>query len=791
MPDQRVVDVPNYLETCWRLLRVTTYRKGIATEMYPRLWFNFVLSCLSIASACWFGRGAGAADPYGLEQRVVWKNERLLGFPEPPPPYKVERAYPKLSLTQPLAIGNFPNSQLMWAVDHQKDYGGISRMYQFPDDQGVSQADVFLERQEIIYGLAFHPKFAENGYLYIGCNGHSDKLNDVATKVVRVKLDTKPPFKADPASAVVIIEWWSNGHNGGDLAFGLDGMLYVSAGDGTSDSDTKLTAQDLSSINGSMIRIDVDHPDGDRMYSVPKDNPFIQTTGARPEIWAYGLRNPWRVTVDRRTGHVWVGNNGQDLWETAHLIRRGENYGWSVMEGSHPFHLHRQRGPTPFVAPTVEHHHTEARSLTGGVVYYGSRLPELVGAYIYGDYSTGIIWAVKHDGTNVLWHKRLARSTLQISGFGVDSQGELIVVDHGGGFYHLVPQGQTLNLPPFPELLSETGLFLSTKNNQPHPGLIGYSVNSPLWSDGAHKERFLVLHDQSQIQFKERGGWDFPEKSVLVKTFSLDLSVNSKTERRRVETRLLVKYEKEWYGYSYLWRDDQSDAELVGPLGTDRSYSVVDSPGGSSRQQQWRFPSRTDCMVCHSRAANYVLGTSTPQMNRQHQYGSVSDNQLRTLAHIGVLRTQKNEKKEAKESGEQALELPKEAEELPKDPKEYARLVDPANAAEPLETRLRAYLEANCAHCHTGAGGGNSRMELTFHTPLDKMLVIDTEPQHDKFGIVGAKVIAQGEPDRSLMLHRISKRTPGQMPPLASNLVDPLGTRLLREWIASLPAPSN
>src|SRR3954466_4278020 len=136
-------------------------------------------------------------------------------------------------------------------------------------------------------------------------------------------------------------------------------MLYVSSGDGASDSDANLTGQDLSKLTAKVLRIDVDHPDPGKTYAVPKDNPFVDLKGARPETWAYGLRNPWRLTVDAKTGHIWVGNNGQDLWEQAYLIRKGDNYGWSVVEGSHPFYVNRKAGPTPFTKPTINHPHSE------------------------------------------------------------------------------------------------------------------------------------------------------------------------------------------------------------------------------------------------------------------------------------------------------------------------------------------------------------------------------------------------------------------------------------------------
>src|SRR5205085_1521055 len=156
--------------------------------------------------------------------------------------------------------------------------------------------------------------------------------------------------------------------------------------------------QGLNDYLAVMLRLDVDHPDKDKPYSVPKDNPFIHVPDAKPEIWAFGFRNPWRMTFDKKTGHLWVGQNGQDLWEQVYVVERGGNYGWSVQEGSHPFYLERPRGPGEIRNPVAEHHHVEARSLTGGVVYYGSKLPELQGAYIYGDYSTGKIWGVRYDG---------------------------------------------------------------------------------------------------------------------------------------------------------------------------------------------------------------------------------------------------------------------------------------------------------------------------------------------------------------------------------------------------------
>jgi glucose/arabinose dehydrogenase len=192
-----------------------------------------------------------------------------------------------------------------------------------------------------------------------------------------------------PESRELIIEWQSAGHGGGDMGFGPDGFLYFTAGDGTTGSDPDMTGQDLTDLRGSILRIDVDHPSQGKLYSIPKDNPFLRVPKARPEIWAFGLRAPWRMSFDSATGNLWVGEVGQDLWEMIHLIRRGGNYGWSVMEGTHPFYPERKIGPAPISPPIVEHHHSEARSITGGYVYHGKQLPELANHYLYCCYQTG------------------------------------------------------------------------------------------------------------------------------------------------------------------------------------------------------------------------------------------------------------------------------------------------------------------------------------------------------------------------------------------------------------------
>jgi glucose/arabinose dehydrogenase/mono/diheme cytochrome c family protein len=784
--------------------------------------------------------------PYGIDKRVLWTHSHVVGSPNPPPPYQVKRAFPKLTFNQPLSVITEPGSGDLLVTSHDGGYEGPAHIVRLKNRPDADKTEPFLDINRIVYGIAFHPDYATNHYLYVGSNG-PDGSKDKKDRVSRFTVESKTPYRCDPKSELVVLEWESDGHNGGDVAFGPDGLLYVTAGDGTSDSDGNFRGQDLTHLTAKVLRIDVDHPADGKAYSVPKDNPFVDRKGVCPETWAYGLRNPWRMTFDRKTGRLWVGQNGQDLWEQAYVIHKGDNCGWSVNEGSHPFQPDRARGPDPIVMPAVEHHHSVFRSLTGGVVYYGKKYSDLDGAYIYGDYSTGAIWAARNDGTKTLSDAPLADSRLQIVGFGIDPDGEVLIVDHAGGLYALEPTPKEQPKPPFPTKLSETGLFTSVKGHQVDPGLIPYDVNAPLWSDGASKERFIALPGDGQIEFATSRGWNFPEGAVLVKTFSLDMAEGNASSRRRIETRLFTKQNGQWQGYSYLWNDAQTEAELVPAAGTDRVYEVQDSDKpGASRKQTWHYPSRAECLVCHSRAANWVLGLTTMQMNKVHDYNGVKDGQLHTLEHLGVFHVSWAEHVAEMrqhgsgwfdrglvlaEVGKDLVGLPRTAAPSPawnvlddagrtlgvlyertkaatpdplkpltdwlakkphyttlltKRPSEYPRLADYTDAKVALDIRARSYLQANCAQCHVAAGGGNSLMDLEFTTPKKEAHLYGAHPQHQTFGIVDPLLIAPGEPDRSVLLQRVSRRGPNQMPPMATSVVDDDAVRLLREWIAGM-----
>ncbi len=317
----------------------------------------------------------------------------------------------------------------------------------------------FSSYSRAISAFSFHPKYAENGFIFVF--SHVDpkvKAEEQKSRVSRFQVEkgSHPP-RCRPESETIIVEWPGGGHNGGEAIIGRDGYLYIVTGDSTGGSDPKGTGQGVDDLLSVMMRIDVDHPDPGRAYSIPKDNPFIGMPGARPEIWAYGFRNPWRFSFDPETGQPWVGDVGQDLWEMIELVDRGSNHGWSVMEGTHPFHASKPRGPTPFVPPVVEHHHTECRSITGGYVYQGAKFPELRGVYLYGDYQYGKMWGLRYDhkAKKVTWHQELADTTVRISSFGIGRDGSFYALDYDRGeIYQLErrpPDGADAAVPHDPQ----------------------------------------------------------------------------------------------------------------------------------------------------------------------------------------------------------------------------------------------------------------------------------------------------------------------------------------------------
>ncbi len=487
--------------------------------------------------------------------RVPWTSSRMTGTPEPPPPFTVEPAFPRVKLQFPVALVPARGTNRLFVGELR------GRIGSFPNDPGAARVDLAIDVTKLhpdltaLYGVAFHPRFDENRYVYV-CYVLRNDLED-GSVVARFEAGRSDPPVIDPKSEKVLLKFWSGGHNGGCLDFGNDGFLYISTGDGAAPSppDIKNTGQDCSDLLSSVLRIDVDHTDPGKPYRIPPDNPFVNLPGVRPEIWAFGFRNPWRMSIDRATGDLWVGDVGWELWEMIYKVKRGGNYGWSVMEGPQPVQVDGRRGPAPILPPMIAHPHSEAASITGGYVYHGTRLPELAGVYIYGDYQTGTVWGLRCSGDTVTWRQELARTPIHLAAFGESNDGELFLVDHDRThqIYRLIRNPAAKAKHDFPRRLSETGLFASTREHRPAPGVIPYSVNSELWADGATAERFLAVPGDGRVGLDPQGNWRFPEGSVVVRTVYVGTTDGKPAGRRRVETQVLHLLEDAWRPYSYLW----------------------------------------------------------------------------------------------------------------------------------------------------------------------------------------------------------------------------------------------
>ncbi len=682
--------------------------------------------------------------PYGLDTRPANPTCVAPARPAEATGVSLQRVYPKLSFTQPLFALQAPDdSHRVYVVEKQ----GYVRVFANEEDPASSALVIDLSGrvnashdESGLLGMAFHPRFATNGEVFLSFIGDDDegKLNSY---IVRYR-STDGGATLDPSTGELVLQLAQpySYHNGGHLAFGRDGYLYVGFGDGGGRIDPNRTSQNPQQLLGKMLRLDVDSA---RPYAIPSTNPFAKG-GGRKEIYALGFRNPWRWSFDRRTGALWLADVGEKRFEEVNRVVLGGNYGWSILEGTACVRGTpcATQGLTP---PVAVYGRDEGVSVTGGYVYRGTAVPALAGQYVFGDFGTGRIWTLPGDAMpgGGAKPKRVLSTSLNISSFAELNDGELLAVDFGGGGLHrLVPEKPAPG-GPFPTRLSATGCVDPKDATKPAAGLIPYGVNAPLWSDSADKERFLAVPDGTTVTVGSDGVLEPPPGSVAVKSFLL--------EGRRVETRLFMRHpDGSWAGYTYEWNAEGTDAVLL-------DAGKVKQVAGRT----WTFPSRADCMQCHNATAGHVLGLEVAQLNGDFVYpGDRRANQLRTLEHIGVLM-------------------------LPGAPDTLPRLSTYDGETSP-EARARAYLHANCAMCHRPSGLGRGTADLRFTTPLAQAGICDMPPELGDLGVPGAKLVAPGHPESSLVSLRMHARDTFQMPPLATREVDTAGTALVDAWIASL-----
>jgi uncharacterized repeat protein (TIGR03806 family) len=688
---------------------------------------------------------AGPPPPWGLDTRPP---NPTCKAPARPAPKNLDVAivepYPTLPrFTTATDLQRHPTLDRFYVVEQ----GGLVRTFTPPSTNVTVAIDVSAILQSGseagLLGLAFHPKFAQNHYVYLDYTVPTALTPTPEYPVVFDQLIvryTSPDdgLTFDPASATLIKRTHMPGgnHNGGRIVFGPDGYLYAAIGDG----GLAQWVQDKAMEHGKILRIDVDAKEP---YGIPPSNPFIGVDGALPEIYALGFRNPFRMSFDRATGELWEGDVGEITYEEVNRIRPGGNYGWPVREGHHCYDGY-PCDPRNYQDPYLEIPHPTAVSIAAGYVYRGTRIPALYGKFVFGDFG-GFIWTIDEDPVTletkaVALDDTFSRHT---TAFMEDLAGELYGINYfGGEIFQLAPRAAT---PPstFPTRLSKTGCVDPANPAKLAPGVVPYDLRVPFWSDGADKGRAFAIPDGTKIDVDPKtGDLALPIGSVVLKTFQKG--------GKPVETRLMVRHDDGgWAGYSYEWQGN--DAVLL-EGSKDKDLGAGD---------RWYFPSRIECVRCHTRAAGFTLGLEASQLDTDVTYApGRTANQRTTLDHIGIL-----------------------AQPLPSVPS-LPRLGD--SAATPA-SRAAAFLHVNCSQCHQPDNrAGSATMDLRFGAADPQVCNVD--PKAGDLGIEGAKLVGPGSPQTSVLFSRAGRRDVHGMPPLGSRSPSPEGVDLLRQWITGLTA---
>ena len=664
-----------------------------------------------------------------------------------------------------------------------------------------------------LLSVAFHPDYANNGYFF---TVYDVRFGNVTyQRLSRWHDPDITDMVADPDSEEVLIQMvnQAGNHNGGDLHFGPDGYLYMSWGDEGSANDALNNSQYLDKdFWSSITRIDVDleaedytaadgtggddgnlrpnsHPavmlvGGNPLYEVPVDNPWVgattfngvsvDPTETRTEFYAVGLRNPWRFSFDSGNGELWVGDVGQGAREEVATVEIGSNHGWAWVEGTIPgvksgnLINGASEANAVLTAPVWDYTRGngefQGRSVTGGIVYRGTNTPDLFGMYVFADYASGNIWALRR--TAIPGDPEVVRVAGEgsITGFGPDpSNGDVLMADINGSVQRLVVQDDTPG--GFPTTLTATGIFSDVAALTPNPGVVAYDVNLPFWSDHALKQRWFAIKNTTDlVSYSKDRSWEFPTGMVWVKHFDLELERGNPATKKRIETRVLVlsefdegSTEQGVYGVSYKWNEAGTEANLVGESGEE--FDLTIATGGGNVQQTWSIPSRASCNTCHSSDAGFALSFNTRQLNRDGVLGGTSGNFLTLLKDCNYLDV------------------------LPDAPAELPKHIAPEETEYSLEARVRSYLDVNCAYCHQDPGIdpqswlGNLDLTMGETGLIEGLAASGTQHPDDR-------LVVPGEPVRSVLLNRVAAANGyTRMPALATNELDQVNIQLLTDWI--------
>jgi len=726
---------------------------------------------------------------------LIRKSNNTFSYPNKPQLFDYHSAdlLPGISFTKPICIrATNANGGELFIAEQE------GRVWRVTNLSSQPKKTLFLDLSTRVHskqesgfiGFELHPQFEKNGYFYafytfltsIGGNeGLHDRLSQFQ---FNGKVGAMADIKTEKAMFTQFDQHYD--HNAGDLHFGPDGYLYISLGDEGGSYDQYNNSQRIDrDYFGGILRIDVNQqknnlpPNGHiglhGNYLVPRDNPYVGATSfaglpinpkkIRTEFWAVGLRNPWRMAFDPKSGKLYTGDTGDHVREEINIIKRGGNYGYPIFEGTPEgpkYNASAKRND--YIFPEAEYGRAHGNDIAGLHFYRGNQPEELDGHIIFSDYWSGWIGAVDFN------HSRDSQRPIRwlfwddnISSLGEHPiTGEILLADHREGLIKKLISGRNPHEQPLPLKLSETGLFRDLARMVMHEGIIPYKVTNPLWSDGAHKQRWFTIADnKSQIHFNAYKPWIFPNGSAWIKHFELDVFEDGLIKRKKLETRIIYKTKSFWYGTTYRWNDQQTDAILVNPEGSSEEYTILKN--GELTKLTYNYPSRRECFSCHNSQSKGILGFHTAQLNRSINYGDGEENQLKALSKAGYLDREINE------------------------PSTYPALAALNDESKSLEFRAVSFIESNCAYCHRPglSGVAQAKFDARLETPISFSKLINGKP-HNNFGNVRKKFIHPGEPDLSVVYNRISKPGLHKMPPLGSSLIYPAAVNVMERWIREM-----
>ncbi|MEM7657849.1 MAG: PQQ-dependent sugar dehydrogenase, partial [Bacteroidota bacterium] len=706
--------------------------------------------------------------------------------------YTTEDAFPNLTFDQPIFLCQEPGSNRLFvgekkgvivAFDHDPNANTKTQVINL-------QAAINSGGESGLQSFAFHPQYPDSNYLYV----FYQTSNSLHSRVSRFTINPTTDVATNGSEMILINQKDpQQNHNGGSIFFDKEGYLYVSFGDGGGQNNPHGHGQSLTNeLLGGVLRIDVDrdptrsHPilrqpgtgsSYTQNYFIPDDNPWLDPAGGLlEEFFALGLRNPYRMTYDSLSGAIILGDVGQNAREEVDWVTKGANFDWSHKEGT-------INGPDAVPGnyygtstdPIYEYQHNggQSASVIGGYVYRGTVHPDLVGSYVFGDYNSRKIWKMENPlgGSPVITELLTLTAGGSLCSFAVDQAQELYILEFSGNGSILRLTKQNPGAPEPPALLSQVGAFTDLNNLTPADFMVPYSMNQPFWSDGAIKSRWLIVPNNGthntaneQITFASDGSWDWPDGTVLVKHFDYPMDETNPSVTRKLETRFMIKQAGGgFYGVTYRWRDDQSDADLLSTQYID-TLNIATASG--NRTVEWLYPSRGDCMSCHNSDVGGSLGLRAGQQNGDQLYPStgVTANQLKTLTHLNMFMN------------------PPDTSDLSTEPVIAGR----DDLSFTLEERARGYLESNCASCHFGTHVPAASFDTRVSVDLLDAGLLYGEVSND-IGVHDSRVLVPGDAEASVLYQRILQvHEDFAMPPLAKNLMDTVGVQLIADWLNSV-----